>query len=275
MTSIRRRSTHCSTYAPSGSGGRRGAPGGGSGGTLRRLDSLVALAGLRDRAAAHRTARGTSRIVSPGSSGARDDRDVTWSSRSAQRRPRANGSPSTGGRPSQPGAAHLPQRAGDARPRSSRRRPPLAARRAGPTVVRLRPVASTTRSCCRPSSTARRSRPSRVRAASLGAIRRCAPVPSRRRPRPGRWRSCERWAGCRVPVPLDVWSAGIVTCPRGRAVRGRACRRGHRGHGVMAAPRLPEAVRQRLLHDRTSRRIQRAIGSYPHVDVADVPLLHA
>jgi hypothetical protein len=30
-------------------------------------------------------------------------------------------------------------------------------------------------------------------------------------------------------------------------------------------------LRQRLLHDRTSRKIQRALGRYPHVDVADVP----
>jgi hypothetical protein len=30
-------------------------------------------------------------------------------------------------------------------------------------------------------------------------------------------------------------------------------------------------LRQRLLHDRTSRRIQRALGQYAHVDVADIP----
>jgi hypothetical protein len=30
-------------------------------------------------------------------------------------------------------------------------------------------------------------------------------------------------------------------------------------------------IRQRLLHDRTSRRIQRALGRYPHVDVTAVP----
>ena len=30
-------------------------------------------------------------------------------------------------------------------------------------------------------------------------------------------------------------------------------------------------LRQRLLHDRTSRKIQRALGRYAHVDVADVP----
>ena len=30
-------------------------------------------------------------------------------------------------------------------------------------------------------------------------------------------------------------------------------------------------LRQRLLHDRTSRKIQRALGRYAHVDVADIP----
>ena len=30
-------------------------------------------------------------------------------------------------------------------------------------------------------------------------------------------------------------------------------------------------IRQRLLHDRTSRKIQRALGRYAHVDVADIP----
>jgi hypothetical protein len=30
-------------------------------------------------------------------------------------------------------------------------------------------------------------------------------------------------------------------------------------------------LRQRLLHDRTSRKIARALGRYPHVDVATVP----
>jgi hypothetical protein len=30
-------------------------------------------------------------------------------------------------------------------------------------------------------------------------------------------------------------------------------------------------LRQRLLHDRTSRKIQRALGQYAHVDVADIP----
>ena len=30
-------------------------------------------------------------------------------------------------------------------------------------------------------------------------------------------------------------------------------------------------LRQRLLHDRTSRQIQHALGRYAHVDVADIP----
>jgi hypothetical protein len=30
-------------------------------------------------------------------------------------------------------------------------------------------------------------------------------------------------------------------------------------------------LRQRLLHDRTSGKIQRALGRYAHVDVADIP----
>jgi hypothetical protein len=30
-------------------------------------------------------------------------------------------------------------------------------------------------------------------------------------------------------------------------------------------------LRQRLLHDRTSRKIERALGRYAHIDVADIP----
>jgi hypothetical protein len=34
-------------------------------------------------------------------------------------------------------------------------------------------------------------------------------------------------------------------------------------------------LRQRVLHDRTSRKIARALGRYPHVDVATVPFYFA
>jgi hypothetical protein len=30
-------------------------------------------------------------------------------------------------------------------------------------------------------------------------------------------------------------------------------------------------LRQRLLHDRTSRKIERSLGRYAHIDVADIP----
>jgi hypothetical protein len=46
----------------------------------------------------------------------------------------------------------------------------------------------------------------------------------------------------------------------------------HRYEVTVVMPRRDYAtLRQRVLHDRTSRRIARAVGRYEHVDVAVVP----
>ena len=43
---------------------------------------------------------------------------------------------------------------------------------------------------------------------------------------------------------------------------------------VMARRDFPK-LRQRLLHDRTSRKIMRTLGRYPHMDIARVPYYFA
>jgi amino acid transporter len=84
-------------------------------------------------------------------------------------------------------------------------------------------------------------------------------------------RLAQRWLELRAPVPLDVVECWDRDIPRAL----------ERYVVAMASP-LSEVtcvmprrdypkLRQRLLHDRTSRKIQRAVGRYPHVDVADVP----
>ncbi len=75
----------------------------------------------------------------------------------------------------------------------------------------------------------------------------------------------------RIPIALDLvecWDRDVA--PVGRAVRGRPD-----GTGTEVTVVLPRRdfarVTQRLLHDRTSRSIARALGRYEHVDVAVVP----
>jgi amino acid transporter len=84
-------------------------------------------------------------------------------------------------------------------------------------------------------------------------------------------RLVERWSELRAPVPLDVIECWDRDIPRAleRYVVGMA-RETTEVTAVMPR-RYYAKIRQRLLHDRTSRRIQRALGRYAHVDVADVP----
>ena len=78
-----------------------------------------------------------------------------------------------------------------------------------------------------------------------------------------------------MPVPLDViecWDRNVT-----RALEEYVLSRSDRGTEVtvvMARRDFPK-LRQRLLHDRTSGKIMRALGRYPHVDVARVPYYFA
>lgn len=84
-----------------------------------------------------------------------------------------------------------------------------------------------------------------------------------------------KWMEAPMPVPLDViecWDRNVT-----RALEEYVLSRSDRGTEVtvvMARRDFPK-LRQRLLHDRTSGKIMRALGRYPHVDVARVPYYFA
>jgi amino acid transporter len=84
-------------------------------------------------------------------------------------------------------------------------------------------------------------------------------------------RLAARWQELKAPVPLDVIECFDRDVPRTieRYVVGLA-RDAVEVTVVMPRRDFPK-LRQRLLHDRTSRKIQRTLGRYAHVDVADVP----
>lgn len=81
----------------------------------------------------------------------------------------------------------------------------------------------------------------------------------------------KKWMEARMPVPLDViecWDRNVT-----RALEEYVLSRSDRGTEVtvvMARRDFPK-LRQRLLHDRTGSKIMRALGRYPHIDVARVP----
>jgi amino acid transporter len=84
-------------------------------------------------------------------------------------------------------------------------------------------------------------------------------------------RLIERWAELRAPVPLDViecWDRDVTRAIETYVVK--MTRDTTEVTAVMPRRYYPK-IRQRLLHDRTSRRIQHALGRYAHIDVADVP----
>jgi amino acid transporter len=81
----------------------------------------------------------------------------------------------------------------------------------------------------------------------------------------------EQWRDHRMQVCLDVIECWDRNVPK--AVEGYTL--GYVGPGAEVTLVLPRRdhprLRHRLLHDRTSRRIARVLGRYPHVDVASVP----
>jgi YD repeat-containing protein len=84
-----------------------------------------------------------------------------------------------------------------------------------------------------------------------------------------------KWMDARMPVPLDViecWDRNVT-----RALEEYVLSRSDPGTEVtvvMARRDFPK-LRQRLLHDRTSTKIMRTLGRYPHVDIARVPYYFA
>ena len=85
----------------------------------------------------------------------------------------------------------------------------------------------------------------------------------------------KKWMDARMPVPLDViecWDRNVT-----RALEEYVLSRSDPGTEVtvVLARRDFPKLRQRLLHDRTSGRIMRTLGRYPHVDIARVPYYFA
>ena len=84
----------------------------------------------------------------------------------------------------------------------------------------------------------------------------------------------DRWMDATIPVPASTSSsAGTATC-RGRWSDASSSLSAADSEVTAVMPRrdFPK-LRQRLLHDRTSRKIAKALGRYPHVDVRDGALL--
>jgi YD repeat-containing protein len=85
----------------------------------------------------------------------------------------------------------------------------------------------------------------------------------------------KKWMDAKMPVPLDViecWDRNVT-----RALEEYVLSRADRGTEVtvvMARRDFPK-LSQRLLHDRTSSKIMRALGRYPHIDIARVPYYFA
>jgi amino acid transporter len=85
----------------------------------------------------------------------------------------------------------------------------------------------------------------------------------------------ERWMQHGVPIPLDVIECWDRNIPR--ALERHVLALG--SHGAEVTVVMPRrdfpTFRQRLLHDRTSGSIMKALGRYPHIDVAAVPYFFA
>jgi hypothetical protein len=84
-------------------------------------------------------------------------------------------------------------------------------------------------------------------------------------------RLVDRWSELQAPVPLDVIECWDRDIPRALERYVIALTRETTEVTAVMPRRYYPKFRQRLLHDRTSRRIQRTLGRYAHVDVADVP----
>ena len=81
----------------------------------------------------------------------------------------------------------------------------------------------------------------------------------------------EQWADLELPIPLQVvecWDRNVARSLETTVVE----MMGNDGEVTVILPRRDyDQLRQRLLHDRTSRSIAAALGRYAHVDVTVVP----
>jgi amino acid transporter len=80
-----------------------------------------------------------------------------------------------------------------------------------------------------------------------------------------------RWSELRAPVPLDVIECWDRDITRALEIHVLGLTKETTEVTAVMPRRYYPKIRQRLLHDRTSRSIQRALGRYAHVDVSDVP----
>jgi hypothetical protein len=84
-------------------------------------------------------------------------------------------------------------------------------------------------------------------------------------------RLAQRWMELQLPIPLDIvecWDRNVA-----RSLEARVAElMDHTSEVTVVMPRrdFPH-LRQRVLHDRSSRRIARALGRYEHVDLTVVP----
>jgi hypothetical protein len=80
-----------------------------------------------------------------------------------------------------------------------------------------------------------------------------------------------RWMELRLPIELDLvecWDRDVARALERQLVDLMT----PRSEITVVLPRRDYAtIRQRILHDRTSRRIARTLGRYEHVDIAVVP----
>jgi amino acid transporter len=81
----------------------------------------------------------------------------------------------------------------------------------------------------------------------------------------------DRWMELRLPIRLDIvecWDRNVPRALEGEVLQLSAAD----SEVTVVMPRRDFAtLRRRLLHDRTSRKIAKVLGRYPHVDVATVP----
>ncbi len=84
-------------------------------------------------------------------------------------------------------------------------------------------------------------------------------------------RLAERWMGHGIPIRLDIVECWDRNIPRTLESEVLALATTGSEVTVVMPRRDYPKLRQRLLHDRTSRRIARTLGRYAHVDIAAVP----
>ena len=85
----------------------------------------------------------------------------------------------------------------------------------------------------------------------------------------------QEWSGLQLPLILDVIECWDRNVPKALEAYVLDLAGPTTEITVVMARRDFPRLRQRMLHDRTSRKIVRALGRYPHVDVASVPYYFA